>query len=146
MDRFIAIFIILLTISFPFLVLAMFYLCWRLLFFKIKYNKTNNKDWLNLYQFWIKIFIFCLFYCCFFCCSILVFYMPKPHSWELFIFAVFAVLASLGIMLFGINKVPDKLHTLATFLVTIGTFYISLYFFYSTGSSQICFHLLYHFH
>jgi len=111
--------LLILALTLPFLSLAMFYLCWRLLFFKIKYNKTNNKDWLNLYQFWIKIFIFCLFFCCLFFCVVL---MQKPDIWTFLIFfGAFALplLAPLGIMLFGINRVSNKIHTLATFLVAI---------------------------
>jgi|GEM_PF-3213451 len=110
-----------------FAVLALLGLCWRLLYFKIKYSETNNKDWLNLYQFWIKIFIFCLFFCCLFFCFVLLCLAAKPDIWAFLIFGAFAgifalaLLAPLGIMLFGINRVSNNIHTLATFLVAVVT-------------------------
>ncbi|NBR95662.1 MAG: cytochrome ubiquinol oxidase subunit I [Proteobacteria bacterium] len=109
-------------------------LCWCLLFFKIKYNQTKNEDWFNLYRFWVKIFALCF---ALGVVSGITMSFQFGTNWPLFmqkvgniagpllayevLTAFFMEATFLGIMLFGINKVSNKIHTLATFLVAIGT-------------------------
>ena len=109
-------------------------LCWCLLFFKIKYNQTKNEDWFHLYRFWVKIFALCF---ALGVVSGVTMSFQFGTNWPLFmqkvgniagpllgyevLTAFFMEATFLGIMLFGINKVSNKVHNLATFLVAIGT-------------------------
>ena len=109
-------------------------LCWCLLFFKIRYNQTKNEDWFNLYRFWVKIFALCF---ALGVVSGITMSFQFGTNWPIFmqkvgniagpllgyevLTAFFMEATFLGIMLFGINKVSNKIHNLATFLVAIGT-------------------------
>lgn len=109
-------------------------LCWCLLFFKIKYDQTKNEDWFHLYRFWVKIFALCF---ALGVVSGVTMSFQFGTNWPLFmqkvgniagpllgyevLTAFFMEATFLGIMLFGINKVSNKVHNLATFLVAIGT-------------------------
>ena len=109
-------------------------LCWCLLFFKIRYNQTKNEDWFHLYRFWVKIFALCF---ALGVVSGITMSFQFGTNWPIFmqkvgniagpllgyevLTAFFMEATFLGIMLFGINKVSNKIHNLATFLVAIGT-------------------------
>jgi cytochrome d ubiquinol oxidase subunit I len=43
-------------ILFPAITIA---LVWFLLFFKLRYNSTQNYKWMNIYFFWTKVFALC---------------------------------------------------------------------------------------
>lgn len=118
-------------ILFPTITIA---LCWCLLFFKLRYNSTRNESWMDLYRFWVKIFALA------FALGVgtgvpMSFQFGK--NWPGFMATVgnvagpllaYEVLGAffleatfLGIMLFGMKRVSNGVHTLATFLVAIGT-------------------------
>ncbi len=118
-------------ILFPTITIA---LAWILLFFKVKFDKTNENKWLDAYKFWVKIFALC------FALGVVTGitmsfqfgtnwpgYMKKVGNvagpllaYEV-LTAFFLEATFLGIMLFGYNKVSNKTHTIATLLVAGGT-------------------------
>tara|TARA_B100001094_G_scaffold310560_1_gene345292 strand:- start:6311 stop:7645 length:1335 start_codon:yes stop_codon:yes gene_type:complete len=118
-------------ILFPTITIA---LCWILLFFKCRFDKTGHSDWLNLYRFWIKIFAltFALGVV-----SGVTMSFQFGTNWPGFmekvgniagpllgyevLTAFFLEAIFLGVMLFGYSRVPNWVHTLATFLVAFGT-------------------------
>ena len=118
-------------ILFPAITIA---LGWFLLFFKLRYNSTQNYKWMNIYFFWTKVFALC------FALGVvtgITMSFQFGTNWPGFMNSVgniagpllgYEVLTAffleatfLGIMLFGFNKVKPWVHTLATVLVTIGT-------------------------
>lgn len=118
-------------ILFPAITIA---LCWVLLVFKIFYNKTHDEKWMEAYRFWVKIFALC------FALGIVsgvTMSFQFGTNWPGFMTTVgniagpllaYEVLTAffleatfLGIMLFGMHKVSNRLHTLSTFLVAVGT-------------------------
>ncbi|MEN9825062.1 MAG: hypothetical protein RI953_807 [Pseudomonadota bacterium] len=119
-------------IIFPTLTIA---LGWFLVFFKLRYNKTGEKKWLDLYFLFTKIFAlsFALGVV-----SGITMSFQFGTNWPGFMNAVgniagpllaFEVLTAffleasfLGIMLYGIKRVPSWVHTSATLLVAFGTF------------------------
>lgn len=118
-------------ILFPTITIA---LAWALLYFKIKYNKTQEVAWDKAYQFWVKIFAltFALGVV-----SGVTMSFQFGTNWPGFMHTVgniagpllaYEVLSAffleatfLGIMLFGRQRVSNRIHTLATFLVAFGT-------------------------
>lgn len=118
-------------ILFPSLSIA---LAWYLLFFKTKFVSTGQEFWMNAYQFWVKIFAltFALGVV-----SGITMSFQFGTNWPGFMNTVgniagpllaYEVLTSffleatmLGIMLFGRGRVSERVHTLATILVAIGT-------------------------
>ncbi|WP_339673242.1 cytochrome ubiquinol oxidase subunit I [Dasania marina] len=118
-------------ILFPTITIA---LCWFLLFFKIRYDQTGDPVWMRAYRFWVKIFAltFALGVV-----SGLTMSFQFGTNWPGFmekvgniagpllgyevLTAFFLEATFLGIMLFGIKRVPPKIHTLATAIVTLGT-------------------------
>ncbi len=118
-------------ILFPTITIA---LGWVLLFFKVRFNATRNEAWMNAYRFWVKIFAlsFALGVV-----SGITMSFQFGTNWPGFMQSVgniagpllaYEVLTAffleatfLGIMLFGFRKVPNWVHTLATFLVAFGT-------------------------
>ncbi len=118
-------------ILFPSINIAM---AWILLYFKIKYSKTNETRWLEAYKFWVKIFALCF---ALGVVSGITMSFQFGTNWPGFMKSVgniagpllgYEVLTAffleatfLGVMLFGYNKVSNKTHTLATFLVAAGT-------------------------
>ncbi len=118
-------------ILFPTITIA---LAWMLLFFKLRYDNTGNIKWLDTYKFWVKIFALC------FALGVVSGitmsfqfgtnwpgYMKKVGNiagpllaYEV-LTAFFLEATFLGIMLFGFNKVSNKVHTIATLLVAGGT-------------------------
>ncbi|MCU0886054.1 MAG: cytochrome ubiquinol oxidase subunit I [Beijerinckiaceae bacterium] len=118
-------------ILFPTITIA---LGWVLLFFKVKFNRTGNEAWMNAYRFWVKVFAlsFALGVV-----SGITMSFQFGTNWPGFmervgniagpllayeiLTAFFLEATFLGIMLFGFRKVPNWMHTLATFLVAFGT-------------------------
>lgn len=109
-------------------------LAWVLFYFKVAYVKTRDKIWLDSYMFWVKIFALT------FAVGVvsgITMSFQFGTNWPGYMNSVgniagpllgYEVLTSfflesvfLGIMLFGIRRVPERIHTLATFLVAFGT-------------------------
>jgi cytochrome d ubiquinol oxidase subunit I len=118
-------------ILFPTITIA---LGWFLLFFKLRFNATGDQKWMDTYLFWTKIFALC------FAMGIVsgvTMSFQFGTNWPGFMLAVgniagpllaYEVLTAffleatfLGIMLFGIRRVSNRVHTLATVLVAAGT-------------------------
>lgn len=118
-------------ILFPSLTIS---LGWFLLFFKLRFNATHNGAWMDAYFFWTKIFALS------FAMGIVsgvTMSFQFGTNWPGFmqtvgnvagpllayevLTAFFLEATFLGIMLFGFRRVPQWLHTLATFLVAAGT-------------------------
>ncbi|WP_322497365.1 cytochrome ubiquinol oxidase subunit I [Candidatus Cyrtobacter comes] len=109
-------------------------LAWFLLFFKLKYNSTNDQRWLDAYKFWVKIFAlsFALGVV-----SGITMSFQFGTNWPGFmekvgnvagpllgyevLTAFFMEATFLGIMLFGTNRVSNWLHNLSIVLVALGT-------------------------
>ncbi|WP_333713059.1 cytochrome ubiquinol oxidase subunit I [Yoonia sp.] len=118
-------------ILFPTITIA---LGWVLLFFKLRYNATGEMRWMEAYRFWVKIFAlsFALGVV-----SGITMSFQFGTNWPGFMekvgniagpllayeimTAFFLEAVFLGIMLFGFSRVPNWVHTLATFLVAFGT-------------------------
>jgi cytochrome bd ubiquinol oxidase subunit I len=109
-------------------------LAWVLLFFKLRYVRTKNEYWMEAYQFWVKIFAltFALGVV-----SGITMSFQFGTNWPGFmetvgniagpllayevLTAFFLEATMLGIMLFGRERVSERVHTLATLLVAGGT-------------------------
>jgi len=118
-------------ILFPTITIA---LSWFLLFFKMRFDKTNDPVWMRAYRFWVKIFAitFALGVV-----SGITMSFQFGTNWPKFmetvgniagpllgyeiLTAFFLEAGFLGVMLFGINRVSQKVHTLSTFIVAVGT-------------------------
>jgi cytochrome d ubiquinol oxidase subunit I len=118
-------------ILFPTITIA---LCWFLLFFKIRFDQTADPIWMRAYRFWVKIFAltFALGVV-----SGITMSFQFGTNWPGFmekvgnvagpllgyevLTAFFLEATFLGIMLFGSQRVPQKVHTLATAIVALGT-------------------------
>ncbi len=118
-------------ILFPMITIA---LGWVLLFFKLRYNRTRDEKWMNAYRLWVKVFAltFALGVV-----SGITMSFQFGTNWPGFmetvgniagpllayevLTAFFLEATFLGIMLFGFNRVSNRIHTLATLLVAIGT-------------------------
>ncbi len=118
-------------ILFPTITIA---LCWMLFYFKLRYNISLNPVWMRAYRFWVKIFAlsFALGVV-----SGITMSFQFGTNWPGFmekvgniagpllgyevLTAFFLEATFLGIMLFGFTRVPNTVHTLATFLVAVGT-------------------------
>jgi cytochrome d ubiquinol oxidase subunit I len=118
-------------ILFPTITIA---LGWVLLFFKLRYNATSDTAWMRAYFTWVKVFAlsFALGVV-----SGVTMSFQFGTNWPGFmekvgniagpllayevLTAFFLEAVFLGIMLFGFRRVPNKVHTLATFLVAFGT-------------------------
>ena len=118
-------------ILFPTISIAM---CWFLLFFKVQYNRTNDEVWMRIYRFWVK--IFALTFALGVVSGITMSFqfgtnwpgymktvgnIAGPLLGYEVLTAFFLEATFLGIMLFGIDRVSNRIHTLATFLVAFGT-------------------------
>lgn len=118
-------------ILFPSISIAM---CWFLLFFKVQYNRTNDEVWMRIYRFWVK--IFALTFALGVVSGITMSFqfgtnwpgymktvgnIAGPLLGYEVLTAFFLEATFLGIMLFGINRVSNRIHTLSTFLVAFGT-------------------------
>ena len=118
-------------ILFPTITIA---LCWFLFFFRVQYNRTSDDVWMRCYRFWVKIFALSF---AIGVVSGLVMSFQFGTNWPGYmetvgniagpllgyevLTAFFLEATFLGIMLFGINRVSPRVHTLATLLVAIGT-------------------------
>ena len=118
-------------ILFPTITIA---LGWVLLFFKLRYNQTNDYAWMHAYFTWVKVFALS------FALGVVTgvtmsfqFGTNWPGFMEIVgniagpllayevLTAFFLEAVFLGIMLFGFRRVSNRVHTLATFLVAFGT-------------------------
>lgn len=118
-------------IMFPTITIAM---GWILLFFKLRYNATKDEAWIQAYFYFTKVFAlsFALGVV-----SGITMSFQFGTNWPGFmetvgniagpllayeiLTAFFLEATFLGIMLFGFSRVPSWLHTLATFVVAMGT-------------------------
>ena len=109
-------------------------LAWVLLFFKLRFNATGEKAWMQAYRFWVKVFslTFALGVV-----SGITMSFQFGTNWPGYmqtvgniagpllayevLTAFFLEAGFLGIMLFGFKRVPDKVHTFATVMVAVGT-------------------------
>ena len=109
-------------------------LAWVLLFFKLRFVRTGQQHWMEAYQFWVKIFAltFALGVV-----SGITMSFQFGTNWPGFmekvgniagpllayevLTAFFLEATMLGVMLFGRERVSEKMHTLATLLVAGGT-------------------------
>ena len=107
---------------------------WFLLLFKTRFVATNEQHWMDAYQFWVKIFAltFALGVV-----SGITMSFQFGTNWPGFmntvgnvagpllayevLTAFFLEATFLGIMLFGRGRVSERVHTLATWLVALGT-------------------------
>lgn len=109
-------------------------LCWFLLYFKVRYDFSGNPVWMRAYRFWVK--IFALTFALGVVTGITMSFqfgtnwpgymetvgnIAGPLLGYEVLTAFFMEATFLGIMLFGINRVPPKVHTLSILLVAIGT-------------------------
>jgi len=118
-------------ILFPTITIA---LGWVLLFFKLRFNRTGDAKWMDAYKFWVKIFALSF---AFGVVSGITMSFQFGTNWPGFmetvgniagpllayevLTAFFLEATFLGIMLFGYNRVSNRVHTLATLLVAFGT-------------------------
>ncbi|MEP6964994.1 MAG: cytochrome ubiquinol oxidase subunit I [Polaromonas sp.] len=109
-------------------------LAWVLLFFKLRFVRTGQQHWMDAYQFWVK--IFALTFALGVVSGITMSfqfgtnwpgYMQKVGNiagpllaYEV-LTAFFLEATMLGVMLFGRERVSEKMHTVATLLVAGGT-------------------------
>ncbi|MFM2041430.1 MAG: hypothetical protein RLY86_6 [Pseudomonadota bacterium] len=118
-------------ILFPTITIA---LAWILLFFKLRFNATGDRKWMDAYFQWVKVFAvtFALGVV-----SGITMSFQFGTNWPGFmekvgniagpllayevLTAFFLEATFIAIMLFGYRKVPNWVHTLATFLVAFGT-------------------------
>ncbi|MCC5450655.1 cytochrome ubiquinol oxidase subunit I [Rheinheimera sp. UJ51] len=118
-------------ILFPTITIA---LGWLLFYFKLRFDFSKHPVWMRAYRFWVKVFAltFALGVV-----SGITMSFQFGTNWPGFmetigniagpllayeiLTAFFLEATMLGIMLFGFHKVPRWAHTLATFLVALGT-------------------------
>ena len=109
-------------------------LTWILLFFKLRFNATQDAKWMDAYKFWVK--IFALTFALGVVSGVTMSfqfgtnwpgYMEKVGNiagpllaYEV-LTAFFLEATFLAIMLFGMNRVSNRMHTIATLLVAGGT-------------------------
>lgn len=109
-------------------------LCWFLLFFKLAWNRTGNPGWMEAYRFFTKVFAlsFALGVV-----SGVTMSFQFGTNWPGFmekvgnvagpllayevLTAFFLEASFLSVMLFGIGRVSNRVHTMATVLVAVGT-------------------------
>ncbi|MDQ3027567.1 MAG: cytochrome ubiquinol oxidase subunit I [Pseudomonadota bacterium] len=118
-------------ILFPTLTIA---LAWFLLGFRVLYQRTRDPAWLATYKLWVKIFALSF---AMGVVSGVVMSFQFGTNWPRFMNTVGAIAGPLlayevltaffleatflGVMLFGMNRVPDWLHITATAIVAFGT-------------------------
>ncbi len=107
---------------------------WFLLFFKLRFSATGDKQWLEAYGFWVKVFALT------FAVGVVsgvTMSFQFGTNWPGYMLTVgnvagpllaYEVLTAffleatfLSIMLFGAKRVSPRMHTIATFLVAFGT-------------------------
>ncbi len=118
-------------IMFPALTIA---LGWFLVGFRLAYQRTQDKRWLATYKLWLKVFALSF---AMGVVSGITMSFQFGTNWPNFMNKVGAIAGPLlayevltaffleatflGIMLFGMNRVPDWVHVLSTFMVAGGT-------------------------
>ena len=118
-------------ILFPMITIS---LAWVLLFFKLRFNATGDEKWMNAYRFWVK--VFALTFALGVVSGITMSFQFGTNwpgymntvgniagpllAYEV-LTAFFLEATFLGIMLFGFNRVSNRMHTVATVLVAVGT-------------------------
>ena len=118
-------------ILFPTINIAM---CWILVFFKLRYNTTHDEKWMDAYKFWVKIFALCF---ALGVVSGITMSFQFGTNWPGFmekvgniagpllsyeiLSAFFLEATFLGVMLFGFNRVSNRIHLVASLLVAVGT-------------------------
>lgn len=118
-------------ILFPMITIA---LCWFLAYFKIRLHISGDPVWMRAYRFWVKVFAltFALGVV-----SGITMSFQFGTNWPGFmntvgniagpllgyevLTAFFLEATFLGIMLFGMDRISPRLHTLATLIVALGT-------------------------
>ncbi|WP_428242670.1 cytochrome ubiquinol oxidase subunit I [Gynuella sp.] len=118
-------------ILFPTITIAM---CWFLFYFKVRHDLSGHPVWMRIYRFWVKIFAltFALGVV-----SGITMSFQFGTNWPGFmervgniagpllgyevITAFFLEATFLGVMLFGMDRVPNWVHTLASFIMAVGT-------------------------
>lgn len=109
-------------------------LTWVLLYFKLRFNRSGERRWMDAYRFWVK--VFALTFALGVVSGITMSfqfgtnwpgYMERVGNiagpllaYEV-LTAFFLEATFLAIMLFGVDRVSNRMHTLATVLVAVGT-------------------------
>ncbi|RLK39411.1 cytochrome ubiquinol oxidase subunit I [Cupriavidus plantarum] len=109
-------------------------LAWVLLFFKLRYGKTGDESWMDAYRLWVK--VFALTFALGVVSGITMSFQFGTNwpgymetvgniagpllAYEV-LTAFFLEATFLGIMLFGMHRVSNRMHTIATLLVAGGT-------------------------
>lgn len=109
-------------------------LAWILLFFRLRYTSTGDKHWENAYHFWVKIFALSF---AIGVVSGITMSFQFGTNWPGFmertgnisgpllgyevLTAFFLEATFLGVMLFGKNRVSNKVHLVSCALVAVGT-------------------------
>ena len=118
-------------ILFPTLTIA---LAWFLVYFRVRYERTRDAGWLATYKLWVKIFALTF---AMGVVSGIVMSFQFGTNWPGYmnnvgniagpllayevLTAFFLEATFLGVMLFGMNRVPGWLHILSTVMVAVGT-------------------------
>ncbi len=118
-------------ILFPTITIA---LCWFVFFFKLRFDQTKNPIWMRAYRFWVK--VLALTFALGVVSGITMSFqfgtnwpgymetvgnIAGPLLGYEVLTAFFLEATFLGIMLFGIHRVPSKVHTFAALMVALGT-------------------------
>ncbi|MFT4790165.1 MAG: cytochrome d ubiquinol oxidase subunit I [Paraglaciecola sp.] len=118
-------------ILFPSITIA---LGWFLFYFKLRFNISGHPVWMRIYRFWVK--VFALSFALGVVSGITMSFqfgtnwpgymetvgnIAGPLLGYEVLTAFFLEATFLGVMLFGIHRVPSWVHTLATLLVAVGT-------------------------
>lgn len=118
-------------ILFPSISIAM---GWFLFYFKLRFNISKHPVWMRIYRFWVK--VFALTFALGVVSGITMSFqfgtnwpgymetvgnIAGPLLGYEVLTAFFLEATFLGVMLFGIHRLPSWLHTLATLLVAVGT-------------------------
>ena len=118
-------------ILFPSITIA---LCWVLFYFKLRFNLSGRAVWMRAYRFWVK--VFALTFALGVVSGVTMSFqfgtnwpgymetvgnIAGPLLGYEVLTAFFLEATFLGVMLFGMHRVPNWVHTLATLMVAIGT-------------------------
>lgn len=118
-------------ILFPTITIA---LCWFLVYFKVRFDISRHPVWMRIYRFWVK--LFALTFALGVVSGIAMSFqfgtnwpgymetvgnIAGPLLGYEVMTAFFLEATFLGIMLFGMHRVPQWLHTFSTLMVAIGT-------------------------
>ena len=109
-------------------------LAWMLMYFKFKFDRSTDAAWMDAYRFWVK--VFALSFAIGVVSGVTMSFQFGTNwpgymqtvgniagpllAYEV-LTAFFLEASFLGIMLFGAGRVSKRVHTLATFLVALGT-------------------------